>query len=56
MIIIFFILTGTTIPDLDIRVKIILRQHKVYDDYLNLPKVLSGTSVLLNIPKIFMLC
>lgn len=54
--IIFFILTGKTLAGLDIRLKIILRQHKVYDDYLNLPKILSGASVLLNIPQIFMLC
>lgn len=37
--IIVFMLTARSVAGLDIRVRIILKQHKVYDDYLNLPKI-----------------
>lgn len=54
--IIVLILTAKSVAGLDIRVRIILKQHKLYNDYLNLPNFLSETGILQNIPQISILC
>lgn len=51
-----FLFLQLSVAGLDIRVSVILKQHKVYEEYLNLPNFLSGAGILQNVPQISMLC
>lgn len=46
-----FLFSQLSVAGLDIKVSVILKQHKVYGEYLNLPNLLSGTGILQCTPE-----